>query len=236
MLEALKEQVWKANVELGRSGLVTLTWGNVSGFDHETQLMAMKPSGVPYEELKPEHIVLLDLRGRVVEGDLNPSSDTPTHLVLYAHFPKLGGITHTHSVYATMFAQAGRELPCFGTTHADHFYGTVPVTRMLTDKEVHEDYTGCTGQVILERFGTDIKPMAMPAVLVRNHGPFTWGKDAMDSVHNSIALECVAKMAYGTLFLNSASQPIPQYLLDKHYHRKHGVKATYGQKPKNSAS
>jgi L-ribulose-5-phosphate 4-epimerase len=229
MLEELKEQVCKANIELDRSGLVTLTWGNTSGIDRKSGMVVIKPSGVAYSELKPQHMVVLDLDGKVVEGNLKPSSDTATHLVLYRNFTDIGGITHTHSAYATMFAQAGRAIPCFGTTHADHFYGAVPLTRMLTENEVVTDYVGNTGKVIVERFA-GIKPMAMPAVLVVGHAPFTWGKGPQDSVTNSIALEMVAKMAYGTLLLNPAATSIPQYLLDKHYLRKHGPNAYYGQK------
>jgi L-ribulose-5-phosphate 4-epimerase len=229
MLDELKKQLWEANVELERSGLVTLTWGNVSGIDRQRGLVVIKPSGVPYAELKPDKFVVLDLDGKVVDGALKPSSDTATHLMLYRSFSDIGGVTHTHSVYATMFAQAGRALPCFGTTHADHFYGTVPVTRMLTEQEVVDDYVGNTGKVIVERFA-GMKPMAMPGVLVMGHGPFTWGKDAMDSVKNSIALETIAKMAYGTLLLAPTATAIPQYLLDKHYMRKHGPNAYYGQK------
>lgn len=229
MLEELKKQVWEANVELERSGLVTLTWGNVSGIDRQRGLVVIKPSGVSYSDLKPDKFVVLDLDGKIVDGALNPSSDTATHLALYRSFSEIGGVTHTHSVYASMFAQAGRALPCFGTTHADHFHGTVPVTRMLTEREVVDDYVGNTGKVIVERFA-GMKPMAMPGVLAMGHGPFTWGKDAMDSVKNSIALETVAKMAYGTLLISPTVTAIPQYLLDKHYMRKHGPNAYYGQK------
>jgi len=229
MLEELKDQVCKANIELNESGLVTLTFGNTSGIDRKSGLVAIKPSGVSYGELTPDKIVVLDLDGRVVEGSLNPSSDTATHLMLYRNFTDIGGISHTHSVYATMFAQAGRPIPCFGTTHADHFFGAVPLTRMLTEQEVVKDYVLNTGKVIVECF-KGIKPMAMPAVLAMGHGPFTWGKDAQDSVTNSIALETVAKMAFGTLLLNPGAPEIPQYLLDKHYYRKHGPNAYYGQK------
>ena len=229
MLKELRQEVWKANLELVRSGLVVLTWGNVSGIDRARGLVVMKPSGVSYGEMKPSDLVILDLEGKVVEGKLNPSSDTPTHLVLYRNFDEVGGITHTHSVHATAFAQACRELPCLGTTHADHFFGTVPVTRVVTKKETEQDYVGNTGKVIVERFrGKD--PMAMPAVLVAHHGPFTWGKGAMDSVKNNIALEAVAEMALATLSLRPTVSSMPKHLLDKHYRRKHGPGAYYGQR------
>lgn len=229
MLEELKEQVWKANLDLHRSGLVTLTWGNVSGIDRDRAMIVMKPSGVAYAELRHEHMVVVSLDGKVVEGNLSPSSDTAAHLMLYRHFNDIGGVAHTHSMHAVIFAQARREIPCFGTTHADHFFGTVPLTRMLTSNEVKEDYVGNTGKVIVERF-KEIDPVAMPAVIVASHGPFTWGKDAADAVANSIALEAVAEMALGTALLNRKITAIPKYLLDKHYYRKHGPAATYGQK------
>ena len=229
MLKDLRQQVWEANLELVRSGLVVLTWGNASGIDRRRGLVVMKPSGVSYDGLKPSHLVVLDLDGKIVEGKLNPSSDTPTHLVLYRAFNDIGGVSHTHSCRATAFAQACREIPCLGTTHADHFFGTVPVTRVVTPREVQEDYVGNTGKVIVERFRR-LKPMAMPAVLVAHHGPFTWGRDAMDSVNNSIALETVAEMALATFSLNSRIPSIPRHLLNKHYFRKHGPRATYGQK------
>lgn len=228
MLENLKQEVAEANLALWKSGLVTLTWGNVSGLDRAKGLAAIKPSGVDYEELTDEDIVVLDLEGTVVEGRLNPSSDTPTHLALYREFDGIGGITHTHSVYATGFAQACRELPCFGTTHADHFYGTVPITRALSRSEVEEDYVGNTGRVIVECFG-DRNPLEMPAVLAAHHGPFTWGRTALDSVKNSIALETCAQMAVATLELNPQAAPLPAHYLQKHYLRKHGPNATYGQ-------
>lgn len=229
MLEDLKQAVWQANLDLDRAGLVTLTWGNVSGIDRTAGLMVIKPSGVPYSELKPDHLVVLDLDGKVVEGKLNPSSDTPTHRCLYRAFPAIGGITHTHSVHATAFAQACREIPCLGTTHADHFAGPVPVARALTPAEVEADYEGNTGVVIVERFKS-LNPMEVPGVLVSHHGPFTWGKHAMDSVKNSIALEVIARMAHITLAINAASGPIPSHISDKHYTRKHGPNATYGQR------
>lgn len=228
MLEALKAAIAEANILLETSGLVKLTWGNVSGIDRDKELMGIKPSGVPYADLKPEHIVLVDMEGRQVEGELNPSSDTKTHLELYRAFPAIGGVTHTHSVHATMFAQAGREIPCLGTTHADHFYGPVPVCRALTPEEVQEDYEAHTGKAIVERFA-DMDPMEMPAVLQLHHAPFTWGKTPLDSVKNSIALETCAEMALGTFQLTPGCPAIPDHLLDKHYLRKHGPGAYYGQ-------
>lgn len=229
MLEDLKDQVCQANVDLVRCGLVTLTWGNVSGINAGRDRVVIKPSGVPYERLRPADMVVVDLEGSVLEGDLRPSSDTPTHVLLYHHFDGVGGITHTHSLHATMFAQARREIPCLGTTHADHFFGAVPVTRPLTAAEVEADYEGNTGVVIVERFA-DLDPQAMPAVLVAGHGPFAWGKNAADSLKNAIALEAVAEMALGTQFLNQQAPPLEDYLLDKHYQRKHGPQAYYGQK------
>lgn len=228
MHEKLKQQVWQANLDLQRYGLVVFTWGNVSGIDREAGIVAIKPSGVSYDELVPEQIVLLDLQGRVVEGDLRPSSDTPTHLELYRRFQGIGGICHTHSPHATMWAQAQRDIPCLGTTHADHFYGAVPVTDTMTAAEIRQDYEANTGLVIVRRF-RQIDPMQMPAVLVANHGPFTWGKDAGESVKNAVVLEEVAKMASGTLAIHPEQQPISRDLLDKHYLRKHGKNAYYGQ-------
>jgi L-ribulose-5-phosphate 4-epimerase len=228
MLEELRQQVLEANLELVRTGLVRLTWGNVSGIDRASGLFVIKPSGVPYGELRAEHLVVLDLAGRVVEGTLRPSSDTPTHRILYAAFPAIGGITHTHSVFATSFAQACREIPCLGTTHADHFNGSVPVARPLTVPEVDQDYEGNTGKAIVECFARR-EALEMPAVLAAHHGPFTWGKTAMDSVRNSVALETVAEMAAHTLSLNSIAPRIPPHYLHKHYSRKHGPQATYGQ-------
>lgn len=228
MLDELKAEVCRANRALEEQRLVTLTWGNVSGIDRSLGLLAIKPSGVPYAELEPEHIVLVDLEGRCREGELRPSSDTPTHVKLYRAFPEIGGITHTHSRYATMFAQARRPIDCLGTTHADHFHGPVPLTRPLTPAEVAEDYEGCTGDVIAERF-TDLNPISMPAVLVAGHAPFTWGRSATDSLHNARALEAVAEMAHGTLLLNSKSPPLERYVLEKHHQRKHGPSAYYGQ-------
>ena len=231
MLEALKNEVCAANRALETSGLVKLTWGNVSGIDRASGLWCIKPSGVAYADLKPEDLVVLDLEGKVVEGKLRPSSDTKTHLHLYREFPEIGGVTHTHSPFATVFSQASREIPCFGTTHADHFYGTVPVARALTEAELDEDYEHNTGVAIVECFRQrGLKPLEMPAVLQAHHAPFTWGKSAMDSLNNSIALEMCAQMALGTLQLRPGLAPIPDHILEKHHSRKHGPNAYYGQK------
>lgn len=229
MLESLKEAVCAANRDLVRCGLVTLTWGNTSGIDRERGLVVIKPSGVPYEKLQPADMSVVDLDGKVVEGKLRPSSDTPTHVLLYRGFSRIGGITHTHSRYATVFAQARREIPCLGTTHADHFRGAVPVTRPLTAEEVAGEYEANTGQVIVERFA-GLDPVAMPAVLVAGHGPFAWGSSAADSVHNAVALEAVAEMTLGTWRIDPAAPELEAYVLDKHYQRKHGPSAYYGQK------
>ena len=228
MLRELREQVCQANCDLVRHGLVMLTFGNVSGIDRDQGLVVIKPSGVSYAGLTPDDLVVVDLGGKVVQGALHPSSDTPTHLVLYRAFTEIGGITHTHSSHATMFAQACRGIPCFGTTHADVFYGEVPVTRPLTEDEVHSEYEVHTGKAIVERFA-DIEPGSMPAALVAQHGPFVWGRDAAACVENSVVLEEIAKTAIGTLQLQPDAPPIPQYLLDKHYLRKHGRDAYYGQ-------
>lgn len=230
-LATLKAEVCEANRALDGSGLVKLTWGNVSGIDRASGLWCIKPSGVDYSALTPEDIVVLDLDGKVVEGTLRPSSDTKTHLHLYREFPDIGGITHTHSPYATAFAQAGRELPCFGTTHADHFHGTVPVVRALTPEEVRQDYEHYTGVAIVERMRElALHPLEMPAVLQNHHAPFTFGKSAGDSLKNSIALEMCAQMALGTLALAPGLGPIPDHILEKHHQRKHGPDAYYGQK------
>jgi L-ribulose-5-phosphate 4-epimerase len=229
MLEMLKEEVCQANLDLVAHGLVTLTWGNVSGISEDRRHIVIKPSGVPYDEMRPEHMVVVDLDGIVVEGALRPSSDTPTHVLLYQHFTSIGGITHTHSRHATVFAQARCEIPCFGTTHADHFYGPVPVTRPLTQPEVDEAYEANTGRVIVERF-RDLDPAAMPAVLVAGHAPFAWGKTVAESVKNAVALEAVAEMALGVLQLVRHAPTLESYVLDKHYQRKHGANAYYGQK------
>lgn len=229
MLESLKEAVCVANRELVRCGLVILTWGNTSGIDRELGLVVIKPSGVAYDVLEPSDMSVVDLDGKVVEGKLRPSSDTPTHVLLYRSFSRIGGITHTHSRHATMFAQARREIPCLGTTHADHFHGAVPLTRPLSEAEVKGDYEANTGKVIVERFAA-LDPVAVPAVLVAGHGPFTWGRDAGDSVHNAVALEAVAEMALGTRLLSPSSPDLEPCVLDKHYQRKHGPAAYYGQK------
>ena len=231
MLEKLKEQVYLANMELPKRGLVTYTWGNVSGIDREKGLFVIKPSGVGYDLLKPDDMVVMDLQGNKVEGDLNPSSDTKTHLVLYNAFPGIGGIVHTHSPYAVAWAQAGEDLPCYGTTHADYFYGSVPCARHLTQEELDEDYERNTGITIVETFRErGIDPKAVPAVLCYSHGPFTWGKDADQAVYHSVVLEECAKMGIFTRVLNSHAAPAPQRMLDKHYLRKHGPNAYYGQK------
>ncbi len=229
MYEELKQIVCKANIELQKQKLIIFTWGNVSGIDRKAGVIAIKPSGVPYEELTPDKMVVLDLSGKIIEGKLNPSSDTPTHLELYRNFMEVGGITHTHSIYATMWSQACKPIPCLGTTHADHFYGPVPVTDILTKDEIEGDYELNTGKVIIRRFA-GIDPMQMPAVLVANHGPFTWGKNPDKSVENAVVLEQVASMAIGTLQINNKQKAISQVLLDKHYLRKHGKGAYYGQK------
>ena len=231
MLKELKKKVYEANMELPRRGLVTYTWGNVSGIDREKGLFVIKPSGVEYDELRPEDLVVMDLKGNRVEGELNPSSDTKTHLVLYNAFPQLGGIVHTHSPYAVGWAQAGEDIPCFGTTHADYFYGPVPCARHLTQEELDEDYELNTGKIIVETFRErGIDPVAVPAVICFSHGPFTWGKDAAEAVHNAVVLEEVAKMGIYTRQVRGDAAPAPQRILDKHYLRKHGPGAYYGQK------
>ena len=231
MLEELKQEVLEANLQLPEYGLVTFTWGNVSGICREKNLVVIKPSGVSYEGMKADDMVVVDLDGNVVEGSLRPSSDTPTHLELYEAFPKLGGIVHTHSRWATSFAQAGIALPALGTTHADTFYGDVPITRLLTPEEIAGEYEKETGTVIIECF-KDRDPMDIPGVLVHSHGPFSWGKDAKEAVHNAVVLEEVAFMAYHTLQLNPEKGRISQEILDKHYYRKHGANAYYGQDSK----
>lgn len=230
MLEELRRQVWAANRDLPHRGLVTLTWGNVSGIDRASGLVVIKPSGVEYDELTPENLVVVDLDGHVAEGTLRPSSDTATHLELYKAFPAVGGIVHTHSTHATAWAQARRDLPCYGTTHADTFYGSVPCTRQLTPAEVQNEYEKHTGTVIVETFRErGIDAAAVPGVLCACHGPFTWGGDAAKAVENAVILEEVARMALLTRQVDPAAVPAPQYLLDKHYHRKHGPGAYYGQ-------
>lgn len=229
MLEELKLSVYEANMELPRRGLITYTWGNVSGIDRKKGLFVIKPSGVDYDKLKPEDMVVVDLDGNQVEGELNPSSDTATHLELYRAFDKIGGIVHTHSPMATSWAQAGRALPCYGTTHADYFYGEIPCARNLTQEEIDEGYEKNTGTVIIETF-KGLDPMHVPAVLCKNHGPFTWGTDAANAVHNAVVLEEIAKMNLMTELLNPAVKPAPQSMQDKHFMRKHGPDAYYGQK------
>lgn len=229
MLEELKKQVWEANMELPRRGLVTYTWGNVSGIDRASGLFVIKPSGVEYEELTPEILVVMDLEGRRVEGELNPSSDTPTHLELYKAFSEIGGIVHTHSPYATSWAQAGRAIPCYGTTHADYFYGEIPCARNLTPEEIEEGYEKNTGKSIIEVFAGK-NPVYVPGVLCKNHGPFAWGKNAAQAVYNAVVMEEVAKMNMMTELLSpDADCHTPQCMLDKHFMRKHGPNAYYGQ-------
>lgn len=229
MLSELKEKVWRANQDLVRLGLVTHTFGNASGLDRKSGIMAIKPSGVSYEDLRPSDIVLVDLAGHWVEGRLSPSSDTPAHLELYRTFPAVGGVVHAHSEFATMYAQAGVEIPVLGTTHADVFNGPVPVTRFLKRAEVEKNYELNTGKLIRERFAR-IKPLERPAVLVAGHGPFAWGRTPGEAVENCLSLEKIAKMALGTLLLNPSPPRFPRYLLIKHYQRKHGPGAYYGQK------
>ncbi len=229
MYEELRQSVCNANLLLPKYNLVTFTWGNVSGIDRKAGIVVIKPSGVAYDELSPEKMVVLDLDGKVIEGELRPSSDTPTHLELYRSFKDIGGICHTHSPKATMWAQAQREIPCLGTTHADHFYGAVPVTQVLTKEQIENDYELNTGKVIVRRF-KDMDPVQIQAVLVANHGPFTWGRDAVAAVENAAVLEQVADTALGTITLSPKQKPIAQVLLDKHYLRKHGKDAYYGQK------
>ena len=228
MLKKLKKQVYVANKLLPKYGLVTLTWGNVSGIDRNRGLMVIKPSGVKYEDLTPDNMVVVDMQGNVVDGGANPSSDTATHLRLYQAFPHIGGVVHTHSTWATIFAQAGVAITAYGTTHADYFYGKIPCTRALTETEIAEDYELETGNVIVETFA-DLDPAAMPGVIVKNHGPFTWGESPMKAVENAVVMEEVAKMAYHTKKLMSGTPQLPQALIDKHYFRKHGANAYYGQ-------
>lgn len=228
MLEALKQLVYEANMELPKYGLVTFTWGNVSAIDREKGLFVIKPSGVDYEKLRPEDMVVMDLEGNKVEGSFNPSSDTATHLEMYKAFPEMGGIVHTHSSWATSWAQAGRGIPCYGTTHADYMYGEIPCLRCLTKEEIDDAYEKNTGLLIVDYF-KDKEYMAVPACLCKNHGPFAWGKDAREAVHNAVVLEEVAKMAARTELINPKAAPAPSELQDKHYMRKHGANAYYGQ-------
>ncbi len=231
MLEQLKKEVLEANLLLPKYNLVTFTWGNVSGIDREKGLIVIKPSGVEYEGMTAEQMVVVDLEGNVVEGDLNPSSDTATHIELYKAFPEIGGVIHTHSPWATSWAQAGRDIPAYGTTHADYFYGEIPCTRQLTPEEVERAYEKETGTVIIEAFRErGIDPVAVPGVIVYKHGPFAWGKNPNQAVHNAVVMETVANMAYHAEQINPQGTPIEQYLLDKHYMRKHGPNAYYGQK------
>ncbi len=230
MLEELKKKVYEANMLLPKYGLVTFTWGNVSAIDRESGLFVIKPSGVEYDQLTPDDMVVMDLDGNKVEGKYKPSSDTATHLELYKAFAEIGGVVHTHSSYATSWAQSGRSIPCYGTTHADYIYGEVPCVRCLTAEEIDDAYETNTGLLIVRNFKEANKdPMAVPAVLCKNHGPFAWGKDAMDAVHNAVVLEEVAKMAYRTEQIFPKVEPAPQELQDKHYFRKHGANAYYGQ-------
>jgi L-ribulose-5-phosphate 4-epimerase len=228
MLESLKEEVLEANLELVRRGLVLYTFGNASGISRQDGIVAIKPSGVPYEKMRPSDIVLLDLNGKRVEGDLRPSSDAETHLCLYRAFAEIGGVVHTHSRAATSWAQAGREIPCLGTTHADYFYGPVPVAGPLSAEEIESAYEYNTGELIVRRFeGMD--PMATPGVLVAGHAPFVWGKSVANAAHNAVVLEEIAEMAMRALLINPEAQPVGRTLLDKHYFRKHGANAYYGQ-------
>jgi L-ribulose-5-phosphate 4-epimerase len=228
MLEDLKQEVLDANLELALRGLVLYTFGNASGISRADGLVAIKPSGVPYEAMKPSDIVLVDLDGKVVEGDLRPSSDVDTHVCLYRAFPDIGGVVHTHSRAATSWAQAAREIPCFGTTHADYFHGPVPVAGPLTDEQIHSDYERNTGLAIVRRF-EGIDPSSIPAVLVAGHAPFTWGRTAAEAAYIAVVLEELAEMATRTITINPQAGPVSRKLLDKHYFRKHGAKATYGQ-------
>jgi L-ribulose-5-phosphate 4-epimerase len=228
MLQSLREQVLEANLELVRKALVLYTFGNASGISREQGLVVIKPSGVPYERMKPEHMVVTDLSGKIVEGELKPSSDLPTHLVLYNHFADIGGVAHTHSEYATAWAQARKPIPCFGTTHADYFRGPVPVTWEMSDPEIAEGYEKNTGHAIVRSLQrTDV--WRTPGILVANHGPFAWGEDVEGAAHNAVILEAIARMAYFTLGINAAAQPVGRALHDKHYLRKHGANAYYGQ-------
>jgi len=229
MLEQLKKEVLNANLELMKKNLVIYTWGNVSGINRQEGLVVIKPSGVAYEELNTDKMVVVDMKGNIIEGQLNPSSDTATHLVLYNNFKDIGGIVHTHSAYATSWAQAGMDIPCYGTTHADYFYQEIPCTRIMTINEVQNKYEENTGKVIVERFKNKDYNYT-PAVLVAGHGPFTWGKNSEDAVYNSVVLEEVAKIAYNTMLLNPFIESCPYYLLTKHFFRRHGKRAYYGQR------
>ncbi len=230
MLEELKQKVYEANMELPKRGLVTYTWGNVSAIDRESGLFVIKPSGVDYDTMSPDDMVVMDLDGNKIEGRYKPSSDTPTHLELYKKYPEIGGVVHTHSPEATSWAQAGRSIPLYGTTHADYFLGPIPCARSLTPEEIGGEYEKNTGLVIIETFEKlGLNPMYTPAVLCTNHGPFTWGKDAAEAVHNAVVLEEVAKMALKTELINPDVKPAPDSIKDKHFFRKHGANAYYGQ-------
>ncbi len=229
MLEKLKEEVCRANLALVEHKVVIFTWGNVSAIDRETGLVVIKPSGVDYSVMKPEHMVVVDIDGNVVEGDLRPSTDLPSHLELYKAFPDVGGVVHTHSLNATAWAQAGREIPLYGTTHADYFHGAIPCTRALTDEEINGEYEKNTGIVIAKQIG-DVPPLTLPGALVKSHGVFAWGKDADQAVHNAVVIEAVADMAYKTELINPKATPASEALVEKHYNRKHGKNAYYGQK------
>lgn len=229
MLKELKEKVCQANIELKRSGIVIYTWGNVSEIDSDSHLVVIKPSGVSYDKMTPSDMVVVDLDGNIVEGDLNPSSDLPTHLYLYNNFSQIGGITHTHSVNATAFAQAGVNILPLGTTHADYFYGEILCTRELSEQEVKEHYEYNTGKVIEESIKQLENPLEVPGILVKSHGPFTWGKDCFEAIHNAVVLETIAEMAFKTALINTNANDIPKYILNKHYTRKHGENAYYGQ-------
>ncbi len=229
MLEKLKEEVCRANLALVEHKVVIFTWGNVSAIDRETGLVVIKPSGVDYSVMKPEHMVVVDIDGNVVEGDLRPSTDLPSHLELYKAFPDVGGVVHTHSLNATAWAQAGREITLYGTTHADYFHGAIPCTRALTDEEINGEYEKNTGIVIAKQIG-DVPPLTLPGALVKSHGVFAWGKDADQAVHNAVVIEAVADMAYKTELINPKAAPASEALVEKHYNRKHGKNAYYGQK------
>jgi len=229
MLDELRARVLEANLEIVRRGLVLYTFGNASGIDRATGLVAIKPSGVPYESMTAADMVVSDLHGKIIEGELKPSSDLATHLELYRTFPSIGGVVHTHSEFATAWAQAGREIPAYGTTHADYFYGPVPVTEELSAEEIQGDYVLNTGKAITRRF-RDLNPDAVPGVLVAGHAPFAWGRDPMDAAYHGVVLEAIARMAFYTATLNPECRGVSQALLDRHYFRKHGAKATYGQK------
>ncbi len=228
MLDRLKEEVFRANMELKEKGLIIYTWGNVSGIDREKKLIVIKPSGVDYDDMKADDMVVVDFNGKVIEGKYKPSSDTATHIELFKKYPEIGGIVHTHSTWAVAFAQAGMDIPAFGTTHADYFFGDVLCTRELSEAEIENDYELHTGKVIIETIG-DKNPMEVPGIVVKNHGPFTWGKTPAGAVYNAVVLEKVAEMAYKTMTLNPKVKRVSQFLLNKHYYRKHGANAYYGQ-------